>query len=161
MKSAFWQIGFIPYNPAVVLEKLCELEEARPVTPLNQPVDNPTLFHTLLTIHTLQRQGDAFLSALLPVKFRLDLQSFIKRSTVQATVRIVAVEELSQTQTAKIARATRQQLSRQSVQKGGVFYFQNARHMVQKRLDKEEMKAERAKKQARTKENDNVLGESI
>ena len=97
----------------------------------------------------------------LPVEFRLNLQSFIKRSMVQATARTVAVEELSQTQKAEIAHAKRQQLSRQSVQKGGILYSQDARHMVQKRLDKEKIKAERAKKQARTKENDIVLGESI
>ena len=80
---------------------------------------------------------------------------------VQAIAGTVAVEELFQTQTAEIARAKRQQLSRGSVQKGGVLYSQDAQHIVQKRLNKEEMKAERAKKQARIEENDNVFGKSI
>ena len=136
--SSFRKTGLLPYCPAVVLDRFHEFSTPtsdRPTTPprslsLIIPVSTP------YTMRSLKRQVE-YLQDANPVSptFKVNLNRFIKGSLTQADMGAQACQDLQNTQGAELARATRQNRSRRSLQNGGVLYVHEARGIVSKKIE--------------------------
>ena len=70
---------------------------------------------------------------------------FVKGSLAQAHIAAQALDDLTQTKAAEVARATRKERSRKTLQKGGSMYIDEARVMVQqKKQDSLEVQVQQA-----------------
>ncbi|RPA88813.1 DDE-domain-containing protein [Choiromyces venosus 120613-1] len=151
--SAFWKTGLLPYNPHIVLSRLPEhmsntTYSTQPV-PTTPPPNPCPILSTPHTIRSLKRQAH-YLEDANPGSptFGVNLQCFIQGSLIQAQSGAVAYQELTHTQAAEKARATCQNWTRCSVQKGGVLYAHQACMMVQKKVeDDTQRKAEKAERE--------------
>jgi len=142
IRSAFRATGLVPYNPTVVLTKLREAQTSPspPTTPLRSPHSLP---NTPLTIRSLKRQGEYLQQAALDLSpsFQERLRCVLKGGMVQAISGKQAVKDLANTNAAEKVRAARKR-SRRNVQKVGVLYAHQARHMVKQKEVAELEKAE-------------------
>lgn len=158
--SAFQKTGLVPYDPAKVLTRLQESHTALQHPAMTTPppaVPPPLQVPTPYTVRSLKRQAQ-YLNDADPVSptFKTNLDRFIKGSLTQAQSGAHAYQELANTQAAEQARATRQNRTRRSVQKGGVIYAHQARAIVrkkeedsaQKKVARAEWELEQAKKEA-------------
>ncbi len=116
-----------------------QILEARPFTPdpPSSSVDWPNIFNTPLTICTLQRQANVLQSTDLPLSTRHDLGKFIKGSLTIATTGQLMTEHVERSQAAENARKLRQRQNCRIVQKGGVIYAKDAKHIAQERESNE------------------------
>lgn len=153
IRSAFRKTGLVPYNPDMVLVKLREsMPESPSLQPSTPPRATPPPMEELPTPHTvrtLQRHAALLQETPLSPTFRHALDKYIKGSVAQALSGALAKEDLLNTKTAEIARASRKN-GRRVLQSGGTLYACNGRETIRKRDQDEIDKAENALLRAQT-----------
>ena len=135
--SAFKHTGLIPYDPEVVLEKVRNsLPPPRETTPEAQPFE--PLVQTPRTIRQLAQTGvELMLYPNIPEDLRESLQKFTRGGVAVARCGLIIEQRLEATVAAENARRSRKSEANKVLQKGGVLYSGNARHMNQERLELE------------------------
>lgn len=139
IRSAWKKIGLIPYNPDLVVDKICQqLPPSRAVTPPPQQVWLP-LDQTPRTIKDLresmfnQAASGHITKELLPT-----WSKFAKGAVAMAQKGELLETRLNSITAAENARKARGRQPNRVLQSGGVLYAKDARRMVRERLELEE-----------------------
>ena len=142
VQHAFRMTGIVPYNPAVVLDKVAKIEGAIRMERTPEPchveeIETPT------TERRLRVQGHWLLVNQEAEDFKERLERFVRGSEIQASFTTVANARLQELNAANAARRERQQHARNSLQKGGRLYGQEGRAIKRKKDDDETARTER------------------
>ena len=135
--SAWRQTGLIPYNPEIVLEVVRNsLPPPRQTTP--EASAFMPLSETPRTIRQIAQTGvELMLHPDIPEDLRSSLQKFTCGSVSVARCGLLMEQRLEATVSAENARRSRKMEANKVLQKGGVLYSANARHMNRERLELE------------------------
>ena len=136
--SSWKHTGMIPYNPEIVLQKVRDsLPPPRATTPESQPFI--PLAETPKTIRQLSESGfELFAYPDIPEQLRESLIKFTRGSIRIGRCGLLMEQRLEATLKAENARKARKSEASKVLQKGGVLYSGNARHMNRERLELEE-----------------------
>ncbi len=157
--SAFKKTGLIPYNPEMVLQKVCpkndQLPPSRPVTP-PPPADpfsgicNETprrceqvVGQARTLLNTTQKE-----KRLVHQKFRPHLERFIRGSLTSVFTYYLLDRDVDATYKEAAAPAARKKLTGWVAQKGGVITVREVRGKIAKRAEDEVEKARSALRRA-------------
>ena len=141
IQSAWRHTGPIPYNPEVVLQKVRDSppppRQATPEAPEYVP-----LAETPKTIRQLATTGaELMLRPDIPEELQKALSKFTRGSVAIARCGLLMEERLEATIQAENARRSRKSEANKVLQKGGVLYAKEARHMNRERFELEIQRA--------------------
>ena len=139
--SAWRNTGLLPYNPTVVLQKVANsLPSPRQTTPETSAYI--PLAQTPRTIRQVAETGvELMLHPDIPESLRGSLQKFTRGGVAIARCGLLMEQRLEATIEAENARRSRKSEANKVLQKGGILYAANARHMNQERLQIEIQRA--------------------
>ena len=146
IKASWRETGFVPWNPALVVEKL----RTKGVPPATPPPTEPPSNHTPHELSSLVRRTHYIQDLSLSPSLRRPLLPVLKAGLVAAEANELYKHQLAKTEAAEKARQLRQTQPRRMTQRGGVLYAQAAREITRKRDQKDaEMEARRHARQAK------------
>ena len=144
--GSFRHTGLVPFNPAIVIDKVKEIQQARAARPRTppQPVV-PNLVKTPRTTKDVVDHGEILQltisqAGMNPV-YLAYIERFLKGAIATAHSAALSEAELLKAKSAAIAKAARKRLAGTVALKGGVITATGLRHMAQKRVEDEELKA--------------------
>ena len=137
IQSAWRATGLIPYNPDVVLQKVRNsLPAPRQTTP--ERAAFVPLAETPRTIRQVAETGlELMMHPDISEHLRQSLHKFTRGGVAVARCGLLMEQRLEATVQAENARRSRKSEANKVLQKGGVLYAGNARHMNQERLQLE------------------------
>ena len=143
--NAFKHTGLVPFNPAVVIDKVKEKRAARPKTP-PQPIT--TVFaQTPRTTEEVISHGELLQISIdqagLHPAFLKHVHHFLKGAIAISHAHNISVEELHRAKSAAIKKAAQKKMKGTVAQKCGIISFGDVRAMQVKRVEDEEEKARR------------------
>jgi DDE superfamily endonuclease len=143
--SAFRECGLVPYNPQIVLQKEQEYQPLLPPRPPTPPKSLDLPPTTPLTNRALEKQA-SLLQKMTPSRHQVLQEKFIKGALIQAKTGAQTKRQLAETSAAERERRERRCQSQRPLQRGGVFYPQEARNMTKQREEEGGTQLERASK---------------
>ena len=157
--TGFRECDLVPYNPAIVLEKVKEFQPppppplSRPNTPPEAEIQPPV---TPLTIRSLKKQAVQLQNA-TPSRHKALQEKFIKGALIQSETATQFQRDLTTFTAAEKERRERRTRSQRQLQTGGVLYPEQARNMVKQREEEGGTQLQRAlrREQILLKELDN------
>ena len=151
--SAWKHTGLVPFNPAIVLDKIIRTAASRQKTP--PPTAGPPVAQTPRTSEKLLTHGQMLEMTIedvgLSTGYLKAVQRFLKGAMAIAHSYDLSELELRVLKSAAIRKAAQKKLSGKVAQKGGVIRVEHVRPMVRKVVEDEEEKARSVIAQAEEK----------
>ena len=141
--SAWKHTGLVPFNPAIVLDKITDKQASRQKTPPS--TSGPPVAQTPRTTDRLITHGETLEMTIedagLSTGYLKAVQRFLKGVIAIAHSYDLSEAELREAKSARIRKASQKKLAGKVAQKGGVIYAEHVRSMVVKVVEDEEEKA--------------------